>query len=197
MGHRELMSLSGSWECDPSEPPSAPFDVVGCTSRRQTSRSSLPCSSFTMHSTMHSSMLRTRIAHPAMQACGAPHGMLQQRPEAVACAPAGCMRPAAPSASSALALAAPRIGQARSRSTAVCAGPPVGPSISAVSVLPAAANAINLIGVGHYKANIPPGKTFLLGILAGIHISFGGFLMFSLGGNMPGVSTNPPLLVSW
>lgn len=48
--------------------------------------------------------------------------------------------------------------------------------------------------VGGKKAQLPPMKTLVMGIVAGVYIGFGGMLAFSVLSNMPGLlSTNPGL----
>merc|ERR1719238_2282616 len=50
------------------------------------------------------------------------------------------------------------------------------------------------VAAGTKKASLPASKIFGLGILSGCHISFGAFLMLSVGGACPGLAaTNPGL----
>lgn len=52
----------------------------------------------------------------------------------------------------------------------------------------------NAVAAGATKASNPPLKTFILGILSGCHIAFGGFMLLAVGGACPGLAaTNPGL----
>ncbi|CAM9647771.1 unnamed protein product [Choristocarpus tenellus] len=52
----------------------------------------------------------------------------------------------------------------------------------------------NAVNVGEKKAAAPAFKTFLMGIISGCHIAFGGLLALTVGGNCPGIaSANPGL----
>ncbi|CAM9745512.1 unnamed protein product [Chrysoparadoxa australica] len=61
-------------------------------------------------------------------------------------------------------------------------------------VLPPPAVYANVVGIGTKKASLPLFDLSLLSVLSGIHISFGGLLALTVGGNMPGIaSANPGL----
>jgi formate/nitrite transporter FocA (FNT family) len=42
----------------------------------------------------------------------------------------------------------------------------------------------NAVAAGATKASSPPLKTFILGILSGCHIAFGGFMLLAVGGKV-------------
>jgi formate/nitrite transporter FocA (FNT family) len=48
------------------------------------------------------------------------------------------------------------------------------------------------VAAGVAKANMPFGKIFVLGIVAGCHIAFGAYLMLSVGGACPGLAASNP-----
>ena len=60
------------------------------------------------------------------------------------------------------------------------------PQATRLEVLPPAAAYSYLALMGASKAKQHGGRIFLLGIMAGCYIAFGGFCMLSVGGNMPG-----------
>lgn len=57
-------------------------------------------------------------------------------------------------------------------------------------VLQASDNYHNIVDVGTYKSQMPASKIFVLGCMAGVHIAFGGFLMLTISGNMPGLAAS-------
>jgi hypothetical protein len=48
------------------------------------------------------------------------------------------------------------------------------------------------VAAGAMKAASPPLKIFILGILSGCHIAFGGYLMMAVGGACPGLAASNP-----
>ncbi|CAM9515770.1 unnamed protein product [Discosporangium mesarthrocarpum] len=50
----------------------------------------------------------------------------------------------------------------------------------------------NAVNVGEKKAAAPASKTFLMGIISGCHIAFGGLLALTVGGNCPGIAAANP-----
>lgn len=55
----------------------------------------------------------------------------------------------------------------------------------------------NIVSIGAYKASLPAAKIFVLGIMAGCYIAFGGLLMFTLSGNMPGRCSQHGMISRW
>lgn len=50
----------------------------------------------------------------------------------------------------------------------------------------------NAVAAGATKASNAPLKTFILGILSGCHIAFGGFMLLAVGGACPGLMASNP-----
>lgn len=71
---------------------------------------------------------------------------------------------------------------------------PVRVSASAGGVLPPPANYENIVGLGAKKAALPIDKALVMGVMAGVYIGFGAFLMASVGGMCQGIgAANPGL----
>lgn len=66
------------------------------------------------------------------------------------------------------------------------------PAPAPTALLPADAVYSAIANVGAKKAQTPALKTFVMGIVAGVYIGFGGLLAFSVLGNMPGTGGRVP-----
>ena len=68
------------------------------------------------------------------------------------------------------------------------------PTAPAVELKPPAGIYAGFVDAGVAKATSPLVQTFLKGILSGVHIAFGAYLVLSVGANLPGLAqTNPGL----
>lgn len=114
------------------------------------------------------------------------------------------VRPSLPLSTSSVPIAAYSSTPERLLRTSTAVLPTIMSAAGAVTSLPAPAAAPsvkappdmyeNAVNVGGKKAAMPGSKIFLLGIISGCHIAFGGLLAISVGGNCPGLApTNPGL----